>query len=100
MVATALLSSGKVFQHEGQEFYLNTEQKMTWKDSRGWCQGRGGDLAQPQGGWDIFREQVLQLLPPGEYHQICCNITQHLSSVYIFFEINITEGILHTIYFI
>lgn len=67
MVACVFFSSGKVFQHEGQEFYLNTEQKMTWRDARRWCQEKGGDLAQPQGGWDLFREQVLQLLPPREY---------------------------------
>ncbi|KAK4303544.1 hypothetical protein Pmani_024446 [Petrolisthes manimaculis] len=55
---------GKFFHHEGKDFYVNKEQKMNWTDSRKWCQVRGGDLAQPTGDLNAFKQQVLQLILP------------------------------------
>ncbi|KAK4325471.1 hypothetical protein Pmani_003922 [Petrolisthes manimaculis] len=55
---------GKFFHHEGKDFYVNKEQKMSWRDSRKWCQVRGSDLAQPTGDFLAFKQQVLQLILP------------------------------------
>ncbi|KAK3880429.1 hypothetical protein Pcinc_015032 [Petrolisthes cinctipes] len=55
---------GKFFHHEGKDFYVNREQKMSWTDSRRWCQVRGGDLAQPTGDFIAFMQRVYQLILP------------------------------------
>ncbi|KAK3891310.1 hypothetical protein Pcinc_004825 [Petrolisthes cinctipes] len=55
---------GKFFHHEGKDFYMNREQKLSWTDSRRWCQVRGGDLAQPTGDLISFMQQVHQLFLP------------------------------------
>ncbi|KAK4307133.1 hypothetical protein Pmani_021092 [Petrolisthes manimaculis] len=55
---------GKFFHHEGKDFYVNKEQKMSWTDSRQWCQDRGGDLAQPTGDLITFKQQVHQFILP------------------------------------
>ncbi|KAK3886032.1 hypothetical protein Pcinc_009808 [Petrolisthes cinctipes] len=55
---------GKFFHHEGKDFYVNREQKLSWTDSRRWCQVRGSDLAQPTGDLISFMQRVHHLVLP------------------------------------
>ncbi|KAK3861052.1 hypothetical protein Pcinc_032945, partial [Petrolisthes cinctipes] len=42
------------FHHEGETFFVNLEDRMTWFEGRKWCQARGVELAHPSGNLRTF----------------------------------------------
>ncbi|KAK3855404.1 hypothetical protein Pcinc_038194 [Petrolisthes cinctipes] len=61
-ILRAELDEGHFFHHEGETFFLNREEKMTWFEGRKWCQARGGELAHPSGNLRTFLNKDTSLV--------------------------------------
>ncbi|KAK3881590.1 hypothetical protein Pcinc_013972 [Petrolisthes cinctipes] len=57
-ILRAVLDEDNFFHHEGETFFMNLEDGMTWLGGREWCQARGGELAHPSGNLRTFLNKV------------------------------------------
>ncbi|KAK3885120.1 hypothetical protein Pcinc_010602 [Petrolisthes cinctipes] len=61
-ILRAELGEDSFFHHEGEIFFVNREEKMTWFEGRKWCQARGGELAHPSGNLRTFLNKDASLV--------------------------------------
>ncbi|KAK3877513.1 hypothetical protein Pcinc_017777 [Petrolisthes cinctipes] len=61
-ILRAELDEDYFFHHEGDTFFMNQENMMTWFEGRKWCQARGGELAHPSGNLRTFLNKAASVV--------------------------------------